>query len=159
MQSRGDKTMAHFTGIGHLHLKVADIERAARFYEKGLGMQRVAVKHDGKLIALLLPDSLDVLTLSEGSIGAEIDHNSADIGAQGGIDHFGFALSVDSNLDEAIEQLTTAGGKYLRHFDIAPGLASVFMRDPDGYVFQIWRLPQRTDELMAHWPLLQTNLA
>jgi catechol 2,3-dioxygenase-like lactoylglutathione lyase family enzyme len=63
--------MAHFTGIGHLHLKVADIERAARFYEKGLGMQRIAVKHDGKLIALLLPDSLDVLTLSEGSIGAE----------------------------------------------------------------------------------------
>jgi catechol 2,3-dioxygenase-like lactoylglutathione lyase family enzyme len=159
MQSRGDKTMAHFTGIGHLHLKVADIERAARFYEKGLRMQRVAVKHDGKLIALLLPDSLDVLTLSEGSIGAEIDHTSADIGAQGGIDHFGFALTSDSNLDEAIEQLTTAGGKFLHHFDIAPGLASAFMRDPDGYVFQIWRLPPRTEELMAHWPNPQGQIA
>jgi catechol 2,3-dioxygenase-like lactoylglutathione lyase family enzyme len=151
--------MAHFTGIGHLHLKVADIERAARFYEKGLRMQRVAVKHDGKLIALLLPDSLDVLTLSEGSIGAEIDHTSADIGAQGGIDHFGFALTSDSNLDEAIEQLTTAGGKFLHHFDIAPGLASAFMRDPDGYVFQIWRLPPRTEELMAHWPKPQGQIA
>jgi catechol-2,3-dioxygenase len=28
--------MAHFTGIGHLHLKLADIERAARFMSKAL---------------------------------------------------------------------------------------------------------------------------
>ena len=103
--------MAHFTGIGHLHLKVADIERAARSYEQGLGMQRVGVKHDSKLIVLLLPDSLDVLTLSEGTIGAETDHTSAHIGTQGGIDHFGFTLSSDSTLDEAIEQLTAAGGE------------------------------------------------
>jgi catechol 2,3-dioxygenase-like lactoylglutathione lyase family enzyme len=142
--------MAHFTGIGHLHLKVSDIERAARFYEQGLGMQRVTVKHDGKLIVLLLPDSLDVLTLSEGTLGAEIDHTSADVGAQGGIDHFGFVLAADSDLDGAVAELTAAGGSYLRHFDIAPGLMSVFMKDPDGYVFQIWRAPQPTDELTAN---------
>jgi catechol 2,3-dioxygenase-like lactoylglutathione lyase family enzyme len=151
--------MVRFTGIGHLHLKVADIERSARFYERGLGMQRLAVKHDGKLVALLARDSLDVLTLSEGSIGAEIDHTSADIGAHGGIDHFGFVLSEDSNLDEAVKQLTAAGGSYLRHFDIAAGLASVFMRDPDGYVFQIWKLPKQTGELMAQWPQLQGRSA
>jgi catechol 2,3-dioxygenase-like lactoylglutathione lyase family enzyme len=147
--------MVNFTGIGHLHLKVADIERSARFYERGLGMQRVAVKHEGKLIALLSPASLDVLTLSEGALGAEIDHTSADIGTHGGIDHFGFVLSPDSNLDEAIEQLGTAGGSYLRHLDIGPGLASAFMRDPDGYVLQIWKLPAPTDDLMAQLPRLQ----
>ncbi len=83
--------MIEFTGIGHLHLKVADVERAARFYEQGLGTRCMSLKHDGKLIAMFLPQSVDVLTLSEGSIGAEVDHASADIGAQGGIAHFGFA--------------------------------------------------------------------
>jgi catechol 2,3-dioxygenase-like lactoylglutathione lyase family enzyme len=141
--------MVHFTGINHLHLKVADVEREARFYEQGLGMQRVAVKYGGKLIVLIAPDSLDALTLSEGAIGAEIDHSAADIGTQGGIDHFGFSLSADSDLDEAIERLTTAGGSYLRHLDIGPGIASAFLRDPDGYVFQIWKVAADAGELVT----------
>jgi catechol 2,3-dioxygenase-like lactoylglutathione lyase family enzyme len=61
--------MVQFMGLAHLHLKVADAERSARFYEAGFGMQRLAVKHDGQLIALVMPGCLDVLTLSEGTIG------------------------------------------------------------------------------------------
>jgi catechol 2,3-dioxygenase-like lactoylglutathione lyase family enzyme len=144
-----EATMVHFTGINHLHLKVSDIERAARFYEQGLGMQRVAAKYEGKLLVLIAPDSFDALTLSEGAIGAEVDHSAADIGSQGGVDHFGFSLSAGSDLEEAIERLTTAGGSYLRHMDIGPGIASAFLRDPDGYVFQIWKLPANAGEMMA----------
>ncbi|MGO9602941.1 MAG: VOC family protein [Candidatus Binataceae bacterium] len=142
--------MVTFTGIGHLHLKVADVERSARFYEQGLGMRRMSVKHDGKLIALFLPSSVDVLTLSEGAIGAEVDHTTADIGAHGGIDHFGFAVSDDSDLEEAIARLVAAGATYLRHHDIAPGLPSAFLRDPDGYVFQVWRMPAGAAEMAAY---------
>ena len=134
--------MVTFTGIGHLHLKVADVERSARFYEEGLGMRRMGMKHDGKLIAMFLPSSVDVLTLSEGATGAEVDHESVDIGAQGGIDHFGFALSEDSDLEEAVARLVSAGATYLHHHDIAPGVPTAFVRDPDGYVFQVWRLPK-----------------
>jgi catechol 2,3-dioxygenase-like lactoylglutathione lyase family enzyme len=149
--------MVRFTGIGHLHLKVADIERAARFYEEGLGMRRMSVKHDGKLIAMFLPPSVDVLTLSEGAIGAEVDHESADIGAQGGIDHFGFVLSEDSNLEEAIERLTDAGAKFSHHHDIAPGVPTAFLRDPDGYVFQIWKLPKGAAEMAAAYASAQPS--
>jgi len=110
--------MVEFTGIGHLHLKVASVERAACFYEEGLGMRRMSVKHDGKLLSMFLPHSVDVLTLSEGAIGAEVDHDSADIGAQGGIDHFGFVLSEDSSLEEAVARLVYAGAKFSHHHDI-----------------------------------------
>jgi catechol 2,3-dioxygenase-like lactoylglutathione lyase family enzyme len=149
--------VVQFTGIGHLHLKVADVERAARFYEEGLGMRRMSVKHDGKLIALFLPPSVDVLTLSEGAIGAEVDRDSADIGAQGGIDHFGFALSEDSSLEEAIARLVSAGARYSHHHDIAPGVPTAFLRDPDGYVFQIWKLPKGAAELAAAYASTQPS--
>ena len=148
--------MVEFTGIGHLHLKVANVERAARFYEQGLGMRRMSVKHEGKLIAMFLPQSVDVLTISEGAIGAEVDDESADIGAQGGIDHFGFALSEDSDLEEAIVRLVSAGAKYSHHHDISPGVPTAFLRDPDGYVFQIWKLPKGTAQLAAAFSVAQS---
>jgi catechol 2,3-dioxygenase-like lactoylglutathione lyase family enzyme len=141
--------MVKCVGLGHLHLKVADVERSARFYEQGLGMMRLAVKHEGKAIVLFIPGRLDVLTLSEGAIGAEVDHTSARVGDHGGFDHFGFVLSGDSDLDEAVEQLTLKGAAYLRHFEIAPGVPSVFVRDPDGYVFQLWKLPPGAAERAA----------
>jgi catechol 2,3-dioxygenase-like lactoylglutathione lyase family enzyme len=147
--------MVQFTGLAHLHLKVANAERAAHFYEVGLGMKRLAVKHDGQLIALVMPGRRDVLTLSEGTIGAEVDRSAARVGDHGGIDHFGFALSTDSRLDEAIDWLTAAGATYVRHLEIAPGIPSVFLRDLDGYVFQIWaELPtgaaERATGVVAH---------
>jgi catechol 2,3-dioxygenase-like lactoylglutathione lyase family enzyme len=138
--------MVKFTGLVHLHLKVADVERAARFYEAGLGMRRLAVKHDGKMIVLSMPERFDVLTLSEGTIGAEVDRTSARIGDHGGIDHFGFALSSDSEFDEAVRRLTAAGATYVHNLDLAPGVPSAFLRDPDGYIFQIWKMPAWPDE-------------
>jgi catechol 2,3-dioxygenase-like lactoylglutathione lyase family enzyme len=146
--------MVQFMGLAHLHLKVADAERSARFYEAGFGMQRLAVKHDGQLIALVMPGCLDVLTLSEGTIGGEVDQSSARVGDHGGIDHFGFALSEDSRLDEAIDRLTAAGATDVRHLELAPGFPSAFLRDLDGYIFQLWVMPrgaaERATALVAH---------
>jgi catechol 2,3-dioxygenase-like lactoylglutathione lyase family enzyme len=146
--------MVQCTGLAHLHLKVANAERAARFYTEGFGMQRFAVKHNGQLIALVMPGRRDVLTLSEGTIGAEVDRSAARVGDHGGIDHFGFALSADSHLDEAIDQLIAAGATYVRHLELAPGFPSAFLRDPDGYIFQIWVMPTpaatQATALVAH---------
>lgn len=133
--------MARFVGLAHLHLKVADIERSARFYEEGFGMRRLAVEHDGRMIVLFMPGRLDVLTLSEGTIGAEVDQTTARVGDHGGIDHFGFSLSGGSRFGEAIDRLTAAGATFVSHLKLGPGFPSAFLRDPDGYTFQIWATP------------------
>lgn len=146
--------MVKFAGLRHLHLKVEDIERAARFYEAGFGMRRFAVKAEGKLIALVSPGLQDQLTLSEGPLG-EVDSAAARVGEQGGIDHFGFLLSPRSDLDAAVARLVGAGATFLRHHDIARGVRTAFLRDPDGYVFQLVRFPRGTRLFVLVLPLLR----
>jgi catechol 2,3-dioxygenase-like lactoylglutathione lyase family enzyme len=128
--------MASFTGMRHIHLKVADIERSVRFYEEGLGMKEVMTKHEGQMVILTTPDGGDVLTLSQGSIGADVDA-SGRIGDNGGIDHFGFTMADQNQLDQAIEQLVAAGATFIKKSEIASGFPTAFLRDPDGYAFQI----------------------
>lgn len=128
--------MVAFTGLRHVHLKVADVERAARFYEVALGMEKVLTKHDGRMVILSTPGVDDVLTVSEGSIGADVDP-SARVGDNGGIDHFGFTLADQRQLPQAVEQLLAAGATLIRTTELAPGWSTAFLRDPDGYAFQI----------------------
>lgn len=146
--------MVHFEGLRHLHLKVADIERSARFYESGFGMRRFAVKNDGKLIALASPGLRDQLTLSEGAEG-ESGAAAGSPGEHGGIDHFGFLLSPGSSLDDSVDQLVRAGATFDRHHDIASGVRTAFLRDPDGYRFQIVKFPRGTKQLIGFLPLLR----
>jgi catechol 2,3-dioxygenase-like lactoylglutathione lyase family enzyme len=128
--------MASFTGMRHIHLKVADIERSARFYEQGLGMERVLTSHNGQMVILGTPGAGDALTLSVGSIGADVDQ-SGRVGDNGGIDHFGFTLADQHQVDEAVAQLVAAGGTLISKTELVPGFPSAFLRDPDGYAFQI----------------------
>lgn len=129
--------MVEFKGLHHLHLKVRDVERAARFYEKGLGLERVAVKHEGKMVVLATPGAGDALTLSEGSIGADIDAREGRLGDNGGIDHFGFTLANQNELDAAVARLVEVGATLISIKELAPGWPTAFLRDPDGYAFQI----------------------
>jgi catechol 2,3-dioxygenase-like lactoylglutathione lyase family enzyme len=128
--------MVPFTGMRHIHLKVTDVERSARFYEQGLGMERVVTKHGGRMIILGTPGMGDVLTVSQGSVGADVDA-SARVGDNGGIDHFGFALTDQGQFDLAVEQLVAAGATLIKATELAPGWPTAFLRDPDGYAFQI----------------------
>jgi len=128
--------MVTFTGMRHIHLKVADIERSVRFYEQGLGMERVMTKHDGQMVIMTSPGGGDALTLSLGSIGADVDA-SGRIGDNGGIDHFGFTMADQNQVDQAVEQLVAAGATLIKMSEIAPGFPTAFLRDPDGYAFQI----------------------
>lgn len=128
--------MVEFTGMQHIHLKVADIERSASFYENGLGMERVMEKHDGRMVILTTPERGDVVTLSLGSIGCDVDGPGAP-GENGGIDHFGFGLVDQREFDAAIDQLVTAGATLMHLTELAPGWRSAFLRDPDGYAIQI----------------------
>jgi catechol 2,3-dioxygenase-like lactoylglutathione lyase family enzyme len=124
-----------------VHLKVRDVERAVRFYEDGFGMTRVMDKHDGQMVILSTPNGGDVLTVSSNELMPELagTANPAQdrAGDNGGIDHFGFSLADQTEFDAAIEQLCTAGATVLTRDELAPGWPTAFLRDPDGYVFQI----------------------
>ena len=128
--------MVTFTGMQHIHLKVSDIERSVRFYEAGLGMQRLMDKHDGQMVILTTPGRGDMVTLSLGSIGCDVG-DIGDPGDNGGIDHFGFGVEDHDRFDQAVEQLVAAGATLMHTDELAPGWPTAFLRDPDGYAFQI----------------------
>ena len=128
--------MVSFTGMRHIHLKVADIERSTRFYEQGLGMERMMTNDEGQVVLLGTPGAGDLLTLSIGVIGADVDQ-SGRVGDNGGIDHFGFTLEDQNQVDDAVAQLVAAGGTLISKKELVPGFPTAFLRDPDGYAFQI----------------------
>jgi catechol 2,3-dioxygenase-like lactoylglutathione lyase family enzyme len=121
--------MVSFTGLRPIHLQVGDAERAALFYDEGLGTHRVVTKHDGQMIILAAPGGDDLLTVSEGAIGADA---SAPVDDNDGIDHFGFTPADQSRVDHAVEQLLAAGATPIRTIELAPGWPTAFLRDPDG---------------------------
>ena len=93
-------------------------------------------KYGGQMIILSTPGAGDALTVSRGSIGSDVDA-SPRVGDNGGIDHFGFTLADQSQVDRAIGQLLAAGGTLVRVTEVFPGWPTAFLQDPDGYAFQI----------------------
>jgi AcrR family transcriptional regulator len=69
---------------------------------------------------------------------AHVDTSPAtSVGQNGGIDHFGFTLVDQNQLDAAVTAVIAAGGTLLRTDELAPGWPTAFLRDPDGYAFQL----------------------
>ncbi|HEX2315389.1 MAG TPA: VOC family protein [Thermomonospora sp.] len=130
--------MSLFRGVRHLHLRVADAGRSAAFYERALGMTRVAAKFDDKMIILVTPGGGDMFTVSEESVPTEFEAPRERVGRIGGLDHFGVEVTGVGVFAEALDQVTGAGGELVGREIIPPGIHSAFVRDPDGYVFQVY---------------------
>ncbi len=122
-------------GLAHLHLKVSDLDRSIRFYAT-LGFEPVADKHEGTQV-FLGNDAGDLLTLSAGPNPGEYGDSSRHVGENGGIDHFGFALVDQTQIPQVVEELVAAGATLIDTAELAPGWPTAFLRDPDGYVFQL----------------------
>jgi catechol 2,3-dioxygenase-like lactoylglutathione lyase family enzyme len=134
--------MAMYSGIRHLHLKVADVERSVRFYREAFDMEVADQKADGRMAFLATPGGGDLLTLCDAELDDEnvthaVEGSRGRAGDNGGIDHIGFALTDQNQLDAAIEKVLAAGGELVRRFDLAPGFETAFVRDLDGYAIQI----------------------
>ncbi len=108
-------------------LTIRELERSLRFHG-ALGYREVTgyspTDHEGEgLHFLVRPGFSDILTLR--------------VGGPPGVDHFGFFMRDASTLDSAIEELEKAGGPFLEKDELAPGVWSAFLADPDGYKIQI----------------------
>jgi catechol 2,3-dioxygenase-like lactoylglutathione lyase family enzyme len=125
-------------GLSHINLNVADIERSINFYHAVFGLE-VLHRHEGPMgphpwgrqVVLSTPGASDLIALS--NVPGE------PIGPAG-VNHFGFNLVSDGDLDRAIEETLRAGGSLIKR-----GAAEVdgiverfaYVSDPDGYVIEL----------------------
>ena len=123
----------NFTGIRHVHLLVAEHDRAVAFYTRAFGMAEVF--RTGPLVLLGTPGGGDALALDLAGTEGE----RARAGQQGGVEHFGIHLTEPSAaaVDEAVRRAEQAGGRLVERGEHGPGLPYAFVADPDGYVIEI----------------------
>jgi len=122
--------MIRTRGLYHLHLVVRDLERSLRFYQSVFGMEE-QFRAGPKMVFLRTPGSQDLITLNEDPAEAEL------AGVNGGVAHFGFALDDGADLDAAIREVESAGGKLLRRGERGPNERYAYVSDPDGYVIEL----------------------
>jgi len=124
-------------GIRHVHLLVGDRDRSVSFYRKAFGME-VAFEADG-IVFLSTVGAGDLLALR----AASTDDERAQVGLSGGIGHFGIAVptatdgTAETSVTEALDRVTTGGGRLLGRGEHAPGVPYAYVADPDGYVIEI----------------------
>jgi catechol 2,3-dioxygenase-like lactoylglutathione lyase family enzyme len=119
--------MVETYGLTHLALEVSDPPRSARFYRDVFGC--VATYEDESKVELQTPGRHDVISL---------ERAAEDVGAVGGIAHFGFRLVRPDDIDAAVEAVIDAGGTLDKRGEFSPGFPYAFVRDLDGYVVEIW---------------------
>ncbi|WP_394821606.1 VOC family protein [Pendulispora albinea] len=130
----------HF-GIRHLALRVAHVDRAATFYEQGLGMRRFTSQDRGHMAVMTSPGARDILTLSEPEVPTEIEGIPIGRpGEMGGVDHLGFEVQDHLAVKQVADRCIAAGGTFVGAVEMVPGFPSVFLRDRDGYLLQLYGL-------------------
>ena len=120
-------------GIRHVHVFVADHDRAVAFYKEAFSMEEQF--RDGAIVFVGTPDGGDSLALHLATTDAE----RARIGQQGGYNHFGIHLADRSaeGIGEAVRRVEKAGGRLIERGEHAPGIGYAYVADLDGYVIEI----------------------
>jgi catechol 2,3-dioxygenase-like lactoylglutathione lyase family enzyme len=127
-----DKTAdmtAKTSGIRHIHLLVADLDRSTRFYGEAFGMKE-KFRDGDDLIFLNTPGTHDSLAL-------HLVRGDERAGKSGGYEHFGITVLDRDALDDAIAAIEAAGGALVEKGEHAPGTPYAYVRDPDGYIIEI----------------------
>ena len=122
--------MIKTTGLYHVHLIVRDMDVALNFYQNVFGMEE-QFRTGPKMVFLRTPGCEDLITLHEDPAEAE------KIGNNGGVDHFGFRLAKGVSLDDAVTEIEKHGGRLEKREKFGPGQEFAYLRDPDGYLFEL----------------------
>lgn len=122
--------MIRTEGLTHIHLVVRDLDRALAFYRDAFGLEE-RFREGRCMVFIATPGGHDLITLNADPAEAHL------AGVNGGVDHFGFRLAADTDLDAAIAEIEAAGGALVKRGEHAPGVPFVYVRDPDGYLIEL----------------------
>jgi predicted enzyme related to lactoylglutathione lyase len=109
--------------IDHVHLHVADVKRAARFYGDVFGA-REDFRVGDRLIFVSLPGG-GVVVLDGRPEGKRNPP------------HFGIGLAGEEDLDAAVLAVERAGGRLVERGEHEPGRPYAYIADPDGNVIEL----------------------
>ena len=133
-------------GIFHTNLIVSDVAKSRNFYMKLFGMEKLDFV-DGDLVFLTTPGRNDVLTLnpSNGTYGfpggcaqmAAREKIENQVGAPGGVSHFGYMLPNLEEYERVIANVNSVGGRLITRCDHGGAFSHTYFADPDGYVVEI----------------------
>jgi catechol 2,3-dioxygenase-like lactoylglutathione lyase family enzyme len=116
-------------GLTHIHLLVSDLDRSVAFYQTVFGMEE-RFRDGPTLVFLRTPGSRDTITINQ-------DPEQRDRIGTGGVDHFGFRLQSDADLDAAIGEVLAAGGTLVERGERGSGSEFAYVTDPDGYLIEL----------------------
>jgi catechol 2,3-dioxygenase-like lactoylglutathione lyase family enzyme len=116
-------------GLTHIHLLVSDLDRSLTFYKTVFGLDE-QFRDGPTMVFLRPPGSRDTITLNE-------DPEQRGRVGTGGIDHFGFRLKPNVDLDAAVAEVVEAGGRLVERGEHAPGSPYAYVADPDGYLIEL----------------------
>jgi catechol 2,3-dioxygenase len=132
--------------IGHVHLRVADLDRSLRFYCGVLGFELTQKR--GERGALISADRYHhhIALNTRESLGGEPPPKGST-----GLDHFAILYPTRAALAGALDMLLTANIAFERISDHGVS-ESVYVRDPDGIVIELcWDRPTE------QWPRSATG--
>lgn len=126
--------MIRLTRIGHVALRVADVERSRAFYTTLLGFEVVEEdpEHGGVFMALEgLSHTIDLFPVE----------NPRTVPAQTpgavGVRHIAFLVDSEQALKDAYETLQASGVPIIRAIDHV-SQKSIYFQDPDGNLLEIY---------------------
>ncbi len=126
--------MIRLTGIGHVLLRVSDVERAKKFYSDVLGLRVMEEdpEHGGVFMALEgHAHTVDLFPVSK-----EGDSQPRSPGSLG-LGHVAFHVSSEAALKDAYWGLHEHGVKVTRAIDHV-SQKSIYFHDPDGNLLEIY---------------------
>jgi catechol 2,3-dioxygenase-like lactoylglutathione lyase family enzyme len=127
--------MKNVVGIGHIAIRVKDIDRTLDFYRDKLGFKEMFRLHrDGKLwLMYLRVTDTQYIELFPEAVGDRAPGRDAN-----GLNHL--CLEIDS-LDAAVEELTEAGVTITREKQMgADGNLQAWIEDPDGNRIELMQM-------------------
>ncbi len=126
--------MIRLTGLGHVLLRVLDLERARTFYTEVLGFRVLEEdpEHGGLFLALAgQSHAIDLFAVK--------DPEAARLQSPGvrGLGHVAFRVASEDALKEAYASLREHGVEVTRSIDHV-SQKSVYFQDPDGNTLEIY---------------------
>jgi catechol 2,3-dioxygenase-like lactoylglutathione lyase family enzyme len=117
--------------LRHIALNVPDVQKAAAFYEKALGMTRVGENDHPGATAVYLTDG----TVNLAILSYKTEQAAGGDPAEYGLHHVGFVVD---DTDAVQAEIEAAGGNWLMgEASKTGGFYEIKFRDPDGNIFDI----------------------